>query len=315
MQNPNCLKNILLKPSPIVKRILTREKQISTAAPQRQVTAAGRVAAAVEITRPHNCLIGGLSILVAAFLARPIHAPMAVLFAVISGMLITGGANVLNDWYDIDIDRINRPGRVLPSGRLSPGFGLAFSIILFVCGLIFSIFVNKIAVIIAVTTVFALIGYSARLKRTVLGGNLVVSMTSAAAFVYGAVAAGEWKDGMVPATFAFLFHLGREILKDIEDVAGDAAMAAITLPVRFGRKAALQAVTVVYLVLILVTLWPFYAHLYGPAYLAVVVIGVDLVLAGVLVALWRMENPPLRRINALLKVDMLIGLLAIYFGK
>ncbi len=283
--------------------------------PQTSGTIAGKIRAALELVRPHNCLISGLSIWIAAWLARPIHSYASVVFAILSGMFLTAGANVINDWYDIEIDRINRPKRPLPSGRLSAPFALRFAIILFVCGVIFSIFIGKIAVIIAITSVFFLVSYSAYFKRTAVWGNAVVSFMTALAFVYGALAAGQWKDGLIPATFAFLFHFGREIIKDLDDVAGDAAMSARTLPIRYGARAAYLWVTVIYGLLILMTFVPYAAKMYGKMYLAVVVVGVDTVLIAVLIALWRQKDAlNLRRINAILKLDMLIGLLAISLG-
>ncbi|MDQ7051366.1 MAG: hypothetical protein Q9P14_00105 [candidate division KSB1 bacterium] len=48
-----------------------------------------KIWATLHIVRPHNCLISGLSIWIAAFLARPIQSPAAVGFAILSGMLLT----------------------------------------------------------------------------------------------------------------------------------------------------------------------------------------------------------------------------------
>ena len=83
----------------------------------------------------------------------------------ISGMLIAAGANVINDLCDLDIDRINRPQRVLPSGRLTPAAARTFTIFLLACGIFFSIFINKAAVMIAAGSSILLVVYSLRLKR------------------------------------------------------------------------------------------------------------------------------------------------------
>ncbi len=273
------------------------------------------ISAAIEITRPANCLISAMSVALAAWIAGPEGMWLPVSFAVLSATLLTGAANVINDWFDIEIDRINRPDRVLPSNRMTPRAALILSIILFVCGVFFSIFINNLAVIIAGLSVLLLILYSAKFKRMVWWGNVVVSLMTAVAFIYGALAAGNWKDGIIPAIFAFLFHFGREILKDMEDVAGDAAMSAVTLPIRYGYKAALLAATLIYSVLIISTLIPYAARMYGRLYLVTVIIGVDLVLIAILVYLWRrQEQANLACLNRILKVDMIVGLIAIYLG-
>lgn len=278
---------------------------------------AASLAAALRLARPANCLIGGLSILIAALITGPVPAAkvLPVALAVLSGMLITAGANAINDWYDIEIDRINRPDRVLPQGHLTPRVALAFAIFSFVCGIFFSIFIHCSAIVIATASIVILIAYSAYLKRTVLWGNATVSLITALAFIYGASAAGPWQDGLIPAVFAFLFHFGREILKDIEDIAGDSAVSAVTLPIKYGTKPALVAMTVIYSVLVVVTFLPYLSGQYGAAYLFTVVIGVDLVLTATLIWLWvKAERANLRRINTLLKADMLVGLFAIYLG-
>ncbi len=269
-----------------------------------------------HLIRPGNAAISGISIFVAALIAGPVaeHA-VRVLYAVLSGMLITAGANVINDWYDIDIDRLNRPERMLPSGRITPAAALVFSIILFVCGIIFSIFISYAALFVAVVTSFLLVVYSAALKRMLWWGNLCVAFLGGLAFVYGALAVGQPGAGVVPAVFAFLFHLGREILKDAEDIRGDAAARAQTIPIRYGWPFTRAVVTLVFSVLIATTFVPYFIGYYGMAYLIVVVVGVDCVLAVILVRLWRQRSiPELRRINILLKVDMLLGILAVYLG-
>ncbi len=268
------------------------------------------------LTRPGNVLISGISIFVAAIIAGPVseHA-LPVTYAVISGMLITAGANVINDWYDIDIDRVNRPERVLPSGRVRPQQALVFSIILFVSGIIFSIFISCAALVVAAITSFLLVIYSAALKKMLLWGNLCVAFLGGLAFIYGALAGGDAAAGVVPAVFAFLFHLGREILKDAEDVRGDAQADADTLPIRYGWLRTRRIVTAVFVALIAITIVPYAVGYYGLTYLLVVLPGVDGVLIIVLLYLWRRpEMPALRWVNIILKIDMLLGILAVYLG-
>lgn len=275
-----------------------------------------RIRAAFEITRPVNCLISGVSIFVASIIAGPIQEFSKVGAAILSGMLFTAAANTINDWYDLAIDRINRPNRVLPSRRMHPEAARVLAIFLFVCGIFFSIFINYPAVIIAILSSFLLISYSARLKRTVLWGNLTVSFMTALAFIYGALAAGNWSKGLIPAVFAFLFHFGREVVKDMEDVAGDAAMSARTFPIRFGRKAALSMISAIYLLLLALTPLPYIFEIYGRAYWWTVLIGVNMVVVIAVLILWFRDSPAtLRRVSQILKADMLVGLLAIYLGS
>lgn len=269
----------------------------------------------VRLVRPANLLIGAASILLGAWVTGRSLQPVAkVLLACLSGALVMAGANAINDVYDLDIDRVNRPQRPLPSGQLAVGAARTLAIFFFVTGVFFSIFIALISIIVAALTVALLWLYSARLKRTPLWGNLAVSTVTGLAFIYGALAVGRWKEALIPAGFAFLFHLGREIIKDVEDLPGDRQLGAATLPVQFGRRLALRVSASAFALLLVATYLPYGFGLYGQTYWKIVLFGVDSVLAGVMVALLR--DPPahvLGRLSTLLKVDMVVGLVAVYF--
>ncbi len=268
------------------------------------------------LTRPLNVLIGGLSILVGSFIAGSLSPLTNVLLAIISGSLIAAAANSINDFYDVNIDRINKPYRPLAAGLLTRSEAFIFSMMLFFTGALLGSFINARAGVIALFACFLLYFYSARLKRTVLWGNLTVSLMTAFAFIYGAVAVDLLDKAMIPAGFAFLFHFGREIIKDVEDHKGDSADNARTLPTIYGKKMSFILTTIIYCILIVVTLLPYLFHVFGKIYLIVVVFGVDLFVIYVLISMWKNPAPSnLGRLSTLLKIDMLVGLIAIYVGR
>jgi geranylgeranylglycerol-phosphate geranylgeranyltransferase len=297
------------------------------------------------IIRPLNVAIAGLSILLAAALVQPFSFTWPVACAIISGMLIAAGANVINDLCDVDIDRINRPRRALPSRQLTPEAARTFMIFLFVCGNFFSIFINWAAAMMAVGASILLIVYSLRLKRQPLAGNLAVSAATAMAFIYGALAAQnglsvrpamsrldglvavssmarlrswnwDWRAGIFPAVFSFLFHFGREVIKDIEDQIGDRAVQARTLPLAYGLTTAQWAATGALALLMAITPLPFCLGIYSAAYFWTVLLGVDAVLLLAIYRLWKHPEPNcMRQVSAILKADMLVGLAAIYWGR
>ncbi len=286
--------------------------------------------AAFLIIRPANVAIAGLSILLAAGLVRPFVFSTNVICAILAGMLITAGANVINDVYDLAIDRINKPGRMLPAGRMSTAQAMRYAIFLFACGVIFSIFASLFGAVIAFTTSVLLIAYSRWLKRQPIIGNLAVSLATALSFIFGALAAGEgaralqhanlpfgsWRPGVFPAVLSFLFHFGREVIKDIEDQAGDLAAGARTLPLAFGLRPAQLIASSAFILLAGVVWLPHFAGIYHPPYLWIILLGVYPAIGFALFQLWR--NPDatgMRRASRLLKADMLVGLLAIYAGS
>lgn len=270
----------------------------------------------IRITRPLNLVLGVLSIAVGAVITGVTEPRIKVLLACVSGAMIVAAGNVINDYFDLEIDRVNKPFRPLPSGELRPQTALFFAIILFALGIFLSIFINFNAVLVAIFTAVGLFAYSAILKRKILVGNVAVSLFAALAFVYGAISVDRWDKALIPAGLAFLFHLGREIIKDVEDQAADKSRASQTLPIRYGRCFAFTVITFVFASLIVFTLVPYWFDIYGKRYFWTVLVGVDLVIVVAVAVMWARPQPEsLRRISAVLKVDMLVGLLAVFLGQ
>lgn len=268
------------------------------------------------IIRPINLKLCALSIFVGAVISGSLHPLHKALLACLSGVFIMAGGNVINDYYDVKIDRINKPQRPLPQELLKAHEALKFSIILFVLGIFLSIFINLSALSLVLFTSTGLILYSSRMKNSVLLGNLLVSLFSALAFIYGGLAVGRWRQALIPAGFAFLFHLGREIIKDVEDQKADAAYSTKTLAIRFGQKVALGSATLVYSLLIVVTILPYVLDIYGKGYFWIVLLGVDLVIILGVGYIWARPFPQtFSRVSMVLKVDMFVGLMAIYVGN
>jgi geranylgeranylglycerol-phosphate geranylgeranyltransferase len=270
----------------------------------------------IALTRPVNGLISFLSIGMGALVTGTLEPGSKVLLAAFSGTLVGSAGNAINDYCDVEIDRINKPRRPIPSGRVSREQALYFAMALFASGVGLAVGIGLEAILLAVGASLLLVAYSFWLKRTVLWGNLTVSTVTAAAFVYGGMAVGRIRAALIPAGFAFLFHLGREIVKDVEDLRGDSHVRARTLPVLFGVRAAQWGVTLVFALLIVATSLPYLYGIYSQRYFWIVLFGVDTVLLYCIIAFWRDVRPKrLAFMSNLLKADMLVGLLAIYLGR
>ncbi len=125
----------------------------------------------LEIQRPLNCFMAGAAAIVGLLIADGWNVEMAALIF-LTVFLFTGAGNTINDYYDIEIDKINRPDRPIPSGRLSPKEALALSITLFALGLIFASLVNKICLAIAGLNSVLLFLYARDFKVMPLVGNI-----------------------------------------------------------------------------------------------------------------------------------------------
>ena len=268
------------------------------------------------LSRPLNVIIGMLSIFIGAFITGTISPLLKVLFACISGGLIAGGANVINDYFDVEIDKINKPYRPIAAGIVSPKQAFVYSIILYFIGIVFGWLVNWQAFGVSLFSSMLLYLYSAKLKRTVLWGNLSVSLVTALAFIYGGIAVNRLSYAIIPAVFSFVYHFGREIIKDVEDIKGDQADNITTFPIVHGAIPALKLATIVYTILIIITFVPYILNIFGLYYLVVVVGIVDLVVVYVLFNMWKnYESNNLSRLSIILKLNMFAGLIAIYCGQ
>ncbi len=270
----------------------------------------------LTLVRPVNCAITFLSVTVGAGMAGDISNPGRALTAAPSPSLIAGGGNALNDACDEATDRINRPYRPIPSGKVSRGASLRLAAVLFVLGGGLGLWLGTLAVCLALVATCGLIAYDVFLKRMPVAGNAAVSGISGLSLIYGGAAAGGGPATLIPSPFGVLFHLGREVLKDVEDVEGDAAAGFSTAAVRWGIRPALGIASAVYSVLILLTPFPFWKGLYNWRYLVLALCPVDLILIYVIASMWRdRSRQNLLRLDGLLKADVVFGLLALWVGR
>jgi geranylgeranylglycerol-phosphate geranylgeranyltransferase len=190
-----------------------------------------------KIIRPLNSFVAGFAVLLGYLIAAGTIMPEAFIL-VPAVFFATAGGNVINDYYDRDIDRINRPDRPIPSGAVSPAAALAYSIVLFIAAIAFSTLANPLCVALALVNSLLLWVYAAWLKGVPLAGNLAVSYLAASIFLFGGALVGI--DGLLQnlplAGIVALAMFSRELLKDAEDVEGDAEGGARTLPMIIGVK-------------------------------------------------------------------------------
>jgi geranylgeranylglycerol-phosphate geranylgeranyltransferase len=209
------------------------------------MTAAGFV----RIIRPTNTVAAGLAAVVAYLVATGTLVPEVLLLLVIVSC-VTAAGNVINDYYDAGIDAVNCPDRPIPSGLVSRRAALWYAVLLFLAGIAVSLFTTPLCIGIAIFNSLLLVLYAGRLKGIPLAGNIAVAYLTGSMFLFGGAFAGyAGFIHMIPlAVISFLATMARELLKDAEDIEGDAAGGASTLPIRIGvRKTAYCAFTFVLL--------------------------------------------------------------------
>jgi geranylgeranylglycerol-phosphate geranylgeranyltransferase len=275
-----------------------------------------RLRGVLAIIRPINVLISMVAVVLAVLICNPTTAWVRLLFAGLVAGLVASGANAINDYFDIEIDRINRPDRPLPAGLLSPRQACVLCGCFFVLAWFPAAFIGIPILLVVLFSELLLYWYSAFLKQTAVWGNLTVSFCTGLAFLFGGLTAGNIRPAVLPAIFAFLINWAREIVKDIEDVPGDRQQHARTLPILYGERMARSMIAVLLALLIAVTILAHLLGFYGYGYFAVVMVLVNPLLFWVLIKLWPMPDAAgLHRMSQLLKTAMVLGLIAIVLGS
>lgn len=189
----------------------------------------------LTITRPVNSIVAGLAGVLGSLIATGTLVPEA---AVVIGIVafVTAAGNVVNDYCDAGIDAVNRPERPIPAGTVSLRGALIYAALLFTVGNLLALATNPLCLGIALFNSALLVLYAVRLKATPFLGNLAVAYLSASIFLFGGAFAGM--DGLLAtlpvAGVTFLAMTAREVLKDAEDIEGDRAGGARTLPMIVG---------------------------------------------------------------------------------
>lgn len=152
-------------------------------------------------------------------------------------VLIAAAGYIINDYYDVKIDAINKPDRLLVGRKIRRRRAMFAHLILSFIGVAGGFLLSIPVGLINLGAVLLLWGYSARLKKMMLVGNVVISLLSASMLLVVAVYADTLNNITIGyAVFALLISLIREIIKDMEDVKGDASFDCLTLPIVAGLR-------------------------------------------------------------------------------
>lgn len=266
----------------------------------------------LAILRPLNCLMAGFAVLIGAKMGGAFSDP--VFFAVLAAFLICGAGNVVNDYFDYEIDKVNEPSRPLPSGVLSLGSAHKYSLFLFALGVLLSVFINFPALLLAIFNSMLLYLYGASIKRQ--GGltkNLTVSYLVASPFLFGALAVDNPSATLFLVLVALLVNTSREVVKDIEDYEGDVGHLE-SLPVRFGFRTAGLIASTFLVVSILLSPLPYKMDMVNLLYL-VFIVPADIMLVYCTAELLRSPKEKSGTVQRLIKVAMVLALLGFFLGS
>ncbi|WP_091654812.1 geranylgeranylglycerol-phosphate geranylgeranyltransferase [Algoriphagus ornithinivorans] len=206
-----------------------------------------------RISRPINLLMVAFAQLMAAyFLIERTPQGLSVLqdyrlyLLILATLLITAAGYMINDYYDVKIDYVNRPNEVIVGKGIKRRVVIFLHTIFNFTGIGLGVLVAPRIAIVNFVAAFLLWLYSNRLKREPFIGNLTVAfLTGLSVYL---VAFYYQKNELLVLTyaiFAFFLNLIREILKDIEDRNGDRKHGCRTLPIVIGFRKTKQVIFIV----------------------------------------------------------------------
>ena len=173
-----------------------------------------------------------------------------------STILMAAAGYIINDYYDIKIDYINRPQKVVVGKRIKRRIALTTHIVFSFFGIIIGLFVDIYVGAVNFVAGFLLWFYSNYLKRLPLIGNLIIALLTAAGLMVVMILYPKNQMlVLVYAIFSFFMNLIREIIKDIEDWKGDEAFGCRTLPVIWGMRKTKKLILVILALFIISVVW------------------------------------------------------------
>ena len=270
------------------------------------------VAEVAALVRGRNLLIAAAGVAIGGALAMGrVAFPRDLVWAILSAVGLGALGNAANDLWDVEADRVNRPLRPLASGALSAGAAQWIGGLFGGAGLVCAWRSGPAVLALGAAAAVVMLAYSPLLKTRPVLGNAAVAVVGSLPLIYGALAVGSWRAGLVPFALAALLHLSREIVKDLEDVPGDIAAGRRTIPIAWGERPAFLAAAAPLVVFLPAALVPWVAGGYGARYGSVAL----LVSLGALALASRLVRGETEGARAGLKLAMVLGLIALLWDR
>jgi 4-hydroxybenzoate polyprenyltransferase len=197
-----------------------------------------------KISRPLNLVIVAFAQLMTAYFlvettrkGLPVLQDINLYLIIFSTVILTAAGYMINDYYDVKIDYVNKPDEVIIGKGMKRRVVIFFHSILNITGVGIGLIVSPRIAVINFIASFLLWLYSNSLKRLPFIGNFTVALlTGTAIWIIGYYYQKSELLVLTYAIFAFFINLIREIIKDIEDRQGDRKHGCRTLPIVFGFR-------------------------------------------------------------------------------
>jgi len=275
-----------------------------------------------KLTRAEHGVMYAVAVMVGVVLAGGGLADARIIFlGTFAAILLEAGTFALNDYYDFEVDKKNnRLDRPLVTGKITLREAFWIGWLSTAAGLIVALFLTIPCIILAyLATIFGIL-YDIKLKETGIGGNIYISITMAVPFIFGGLLIKPEPDLilLILASIAFLIGFGREVMKGIVDVEGDAIRDVKTIARTWGVMRAKQVSVGLYFFGILISPIPFLlkvdpAYYMNLAYLIPLII-TDFLLLYLCIRLLTADKEAVNQLRSLTLIALLFGLIAFLAG-
>jgi 4-hydroxybenzoate polyprenyltransferase len=261
----------------------------------------------------------------------------------LTSLLIAAAGYIINDYFDMHIDAVNKPAKVVVDKLVKRRWAIIWHLVFSLAGILISIYISyKINTwIIAIANlgcVVLLWFYSTTFKKKLLSGNIIIAALTAwvIVVVYFFAGAGlpdmaAWQNSnlnfdvkkfykitILYAAFAFIVSLIREVIKDLEDMDGDAKYDCKTKPVVWGVPPS-KVFIAVWLVVCIASLLVLQLYAWQLGWWMVVLYSVVLIIAPMLYILKKLypavSSADYHRLSTAIKAVMFFGILSMIFFR
>lgn len=270
--------------------------------------------------------------------ASPVLSPLYFGLLCLSSVLIAAAGYIINDYFDLNIDRINKPGKIVVEKIIKRRWAIVWHWVLSFLGIIIGFYLSwKLRIIwlgfANTACVIALWFYSTTFKKKLIIGNVLISLLTAwVVLVIGFAthyrmvtntsvyetfnASRLLRFTFLYAGFAFIICLIREVIKDVEDMAGDMKYGCKTMPIMWGVHVS-KVFAGTWLTVLTAALAIVFAYVLQLKWLFAAAYCLVLIIIPLLIALRRLQKAQttedFNKLSGIIKFVMLTGILSMIF--
>lgn len=265
------------------------------------------------------------------------HSNRMFYLLVTASVCIAAAGYIINDYFDLQIDAVNKPGRIVIDRFIKRRWAIVWHWMLSGIGIALGLYIsyrmgNWVIATGNIASVILLWFYSTHFKRKLLSGNIIISALTAwvilVVYLFCGASFKYWSDApfvnerklykftILYAGFAFMVSLIREVIKDLEDMHGDAQYHCRTMPIAWGVPAS-KVFTAVWIVVAIAVLCIVQLYAWQSGWWWIVAYSVALVILPLAFILKKLSAAhsatDYHKLSSYVKAVMLAGILSMLF--